>query len=261
MWQETFRVRFFDAEPGGQASVPAVCRYLEEAAHSQTESLGLSIRQVREAQRMWVLTRFALRVFALPRMGDEVTVQTWASDRTAGIRAYRDFRMLDRTGKTLAEAASLWLLLDLKTRRPVRLPESVLALRYPERIGARPVEAEALLAPENKSCEDRFRVRWSDLDENGHANNLRYIEWIVGTVPDTLRAGHCLAALDLQFVNEVLLGETVQSVSEELPGRSFRHSLSAQDGRVLAIAKTDWAQVYSVSSSSNSSSNNPAASA
>ena len=260
MWQEPFRVRFFDAEPGGQASVSAVCRFMEEAAHSQTESVGLSIRQVRELQRMWVLTRFALRIFARPRIGDEVIVQTWASDRTGGIRAYRDFRMLDHAGRTLAEAASLWLLLDLKSRRPVRLPESVLALRDPERIGARPVEAELLSAPEDYSCEDRFKVRWGDLDENGHANNLRYIEWIVGTVPDGLRAGHELTALDIQFVDEVRLGETVHSVSEET-GASFRHGLSAEDGRILGISRTDWTPVYSVSSSSNSSSRNPAASA
>jgi medium-chain acyl-[acyl-carrier-protein] hydrolase len=240
MWQETFQVRFFDAEPGGQASIPAVCRFMEEAAHSQTQGLGLSIGQVRAAHRMWVLTRFALRVFARPRIGDEILVQTWVSDRTAGIRAYRDFRILDSAGKTLAEAASLWLLLDLKSRRPARLPESVLSIRHPGRVGAEPVDAEPLLPPAGDSCREEFKVRWSDLDENGHANNLRYIEWIVETVPAALRPGCELTALDIQFAGEVLQGETVHSVSECQPDSSLRHALSGSGGRVFGIARTDW---------------------
>jgi acyl-ACP thioesterase len=213
---------------------------MEEAAHGQTESLGISIGQVRASQRMWVLTRFALRVVALPRLGDEVLVQTWASDRTSGIRAYRDFRILDRAGKLVADAASLWLLLDLKTRRPVHLPESVLALREPERVGLEAVDAETSLPPETVSCEDHFKVRWGDLDENGHANNLRYIEWIVETVPPSVRPGCELTELNVQFVNEVLPGETVHSVSGEIGAGRYAHSLTVAEGRTAGIARTTW---------------------
>lgn len=241
VFRETSRIRYFDAEPSGRASVPAMCRLLEEAASSQTERLGLSIRQVIETSRMWVLTRFAVSVITLPRMGDEVSVETWASDRTGGVRAYRDFRMRDAGGNVLAEAASLWLLLDLKTRRLVRLPDSVLRIREPERVGAETVDSSPLAPPENVSAEDEFRVRWSDLDENGHANNIRYIEWLLETVPVPVRAGGTLTTLDIQFVNEVLPGETVLAVSEEA-GEAFRHRLNAGDGRVLAVARTCWHQ-------------------
>jgi acyl-ACP thioesterase len=257
MWQETFRVRFFDAEPGGEASIPALCRFMEEAAHRQTESLGVSIGQVRESLRMWVLTRFALQVSGLPRIDDEVVVQTWASDRTSGIRAYRDFRMLDGAGKLLAQAASLWLLLDLKTRRPVRLPESVLIMREPERVGEAAVDTETLLPPKICSCEEHFKVRWGDLDENGHANNLRYIEWIVETVPVSRRRDHRLTRLDVQFLNEVLLAEIVHSVSGESAADQYAHSLTAADGRVLGLAHTGW----ELRQSSPFSSQPPAASA
>jgi medium-chain acyl-[acyl-carrier-protein] hydrolase len=206
---------------------------------------------------MWVLTRFALRVFASPRIGDEVLVQTWASDRTAGIRAYRDFRMLDRAGNLRAEAASLWLLLDLKTRRPVRLPESVLAIREPQRIGMSAVDDESLPAPRSISCDELFKVRRSDLDENGHASNLRYIEWVVETAPPALRPGHELTRLDIQFVNEVLLGETVHSVSAETERAQYAHSLTAADGRILGFAHTCWQPAQS----SRPTSQSPAASA
>lgn len=262
LFQERFRVRFFDSEPGGRASIPAVCRFLEEAANSQTEPLGLSVRQVREADRMWVLTRFALQVYSLPRAGDEVTVETWASDRTGGVRAYRDFRMRDAGGFVLAEAASLWLLLDLRTRRLVRLPDSVLDIRHHERTTAPAVDSLPLIAPESVMVEEEFKVRWSDLDENGHANNLRYIEWILETVPVPTRREATLTALDIQFMNEVLFGEAVVSAAEENE-EGFRHRLTASDNRVIALARTDWHYDSEGSSSASYSSEsaNPAASA
>jgi medium-chain acyl-[acyl-carrier-protein] hydrolase len=253
MWSEAFRVRFFDAEPGGGASIPALCRFMEEAAFSHTDSLGISIIQVRETQRMWVLNRFALRVSTLPRIGEEVTVQTWASDRTGGIRAYRDFRVLDGAGKTIAEAASLWLLLDLKSRRPVRLPDSVLSIREPERVHAEPVDATPLPVPASVVHEDHFKVRWSDLDENGHANNIRYIEWILASK----REGR-LTGFDIQFLNEALLGDPVVALCEQLSDTQFRHSLTGPDGRTLAVAESTHS---SSASSLKASSSNPAASA
>ncbi len=219
--------------------MPAICRFMEEAANSQTATLGLSISQVREADRMWVLTRLAVQVFSAPRLGDEIRVETWASDRTGGVRAYRDFRMFDAAGGVIAEGASLWLLLDLKTRRLVRLPESVLAIRHPERVGAEAVDSTTLTAPASVTVGEEFKIRWGDLDENGHANNIRYIEWVVETLPVETRRNAVLTSLDIQFLNEGLLGEAVISASEQTD-EGFRHRLTAGDGRVLAIARTTW---------------------
>ncbi len=218
-----------------------MCRMLQQAAHGQMHGMGLSISQVRELNRMWVLTRFAVNVFAFPQVGDEVSVETWATDRTGGVRAYRDFRMRDAEGQILAECASLWLLLDLKSRRLVRLPDAVLQIREPERVSADTVDSTTLDPPEAVTGVDEFRVRWSDLDENGHANNTRYIEWLLETVPDAVRAGGGLSSLDIQFVSEARPGETILAVSDEANG-AYRHRLTAGDGRVLGIARTVWRQ-------------------
>ncbi len=167
IWREPFRVRFYEAEPTGRAAVPAICRYLQEAADCHCRSLGLSLSELREVGRMWVIVRLALQLSAFPQVGDSVVVETWPTSRMDGFRAYRDFRLRSAEGTLLGEAASLWLMLDAKTRRPVRMPASVLEGRHPLFVTPEPVESLELVEPQAVTSQQQVRVRWRDLDVNG----------------------------------------------------------------------------------------------
>ena len=244
VWREPFRVRFYEAEPSGRAAVPAVCRYMLEAADSHCRPVGVTLAGLRASGRMWVLARFALRIAELPRRDDEVTVETWGSNRVGAIRAYRDFLLLDASGRTLAEASSLWLILDAGTRRPVRLPDDILQFRHPERRTPQAVDAVPLEPPERVTNEEHLRVRWSDLDANGHANAVCHIEWALEAVPIEVRREARMTALDIQFLSEAFLGDGIVSAVEEMTGSSppcFRHRVATSGGRALAQMRSDWA--------------------
>ncbi|MGA7415247.1 MAG: acyl-ACP thioesterase domain-containing protein [Bryobacteraceae bacterium] len=243
IWREPFRVRFYEAEPTGRAAVPAICRYLQEAADCHCRSLGLSLSELREVGRMWVIVRLALQLSAFPQVGDTVVVETWPTSRMDGFRAYRDFRLRSADGTLLGEAASLWLMLDAKTRRPVRMPESVLEGRHPLFVTPEPVESLALVEPAAVTSQQQFRVRWRDLDVNGHANNVCYLDWVLETIPLAIRQQMQLSCLDIQFRNEALMDQDVTCTSEQTGTAeqpSFRHKLTSNDGLALAVAKTGW---------------------
>ncbi len=243
IWREPFRVRFYEAEPTGRAAVPAICRYLQEAADCHCRSLGLSLSELREVGRMWVIVRLALQLSALPQVGDSLVVETWPTSRMDGFRAYRDFRLRSADGALLGEAASLWLMLDAKTRRPVRMPESVLEGRHPLFVTPEPVESLALVEPQGVTSQQQVRVRWRDLDVNGHANNVCYVDWALETIPLPVRQQMQLTGLDIQFRNEVLLDQEVTCICEQTgtPEQpSFRHKLTSTGGLVLAVARSDW---------------------
>ena len=71
---------------------------------------------------MWVLSRLHVRFSRIPDWREQITIETWPSDRTGGIRAQRDFRVLDADHNVIGEAGSLWLLLSKKTKRPSAHP-------------------------------------------------------------------------------------------------------------------------------------------
>ncbi len=237
--RESFRVRFYESDPGGRVTVPALCRYLQEAADSHCRWYGVSLAELLAAGRTWVLTRLALRLDALPLRGDEIVVETWGSGRLGGVRAYRDFRLFDGSGNAFGQAASVWLMLDRTTRRPVRLPEAVLRFRNPDRPPDEEFDRVRLAAPERVDAEERFPVRWRDLDANGHANNVCYLEWAIETVPLELRRAGRLAALEVEFRGEALLGQEVVCATER-DGQHLRHSISIAGGGLLAVLRTEW---------------------
>ena len=239
VWRETFHVRVSEVDPAGRLSAASLARYLQETADSHCRPDGLSVSGLLAEGRMWVLTRLAMRISAWPRLLEAVTVETWGSHRLGGARAYRDFRVFDASGDTIAEASSVWLMLDARTRRPVRLPESVLRFQHPERETPEPVDAEGLAEPERPSAEVRLPVLWRDLDTNEHANNVCYIEWALEAVPLEVRRQATLAALDIQFVGEALLGQEIVSAVERREF-GFRHSLRTGDGRLAAVLRTEW---------------------
>lgn len=190
---------------------------------------------------MWVLSRLAARFSHQPLLGEELTVETWGSNRLGGLRAYRDFRMLDATGQTIGEASSMWLILDPATRRPVKLPASVLLFRHPEWKTPEPVDALKLEPPRDNGHAERFRVGWRDLDVNRHANNVRYLEWMLEALPERIHAEGDLVAFDIQFAGEAQRGQEIVSVADATEGGDqFRHSLRSADGNLIALARTEW---------------------
>ena len=236
IWTEPFRVRAYEVGPGDTASPLAIVDYFQEAAGEHAEALGVETFDLGGSVGAWVMTRMAVEFERLPRWRDAVTVETWPSGRD-GLRATRDLLLLDRDGNRLARARTVWLVVDLTRRRPVRLPPAVLAIDPPDReasvvLGAPPA------APEQVESARTVTVRRSDLDRNDHANNARFVEWALDAA-DRDPAG--LRALDVSFIGEARLGDTLRSVAAAESEDTLAHAILRDGaGRPLATLRTRW---------------------
>ena len=93
--------------------------------------------------------------------------------------------------------------------------------------------------------ECRFHVRRSDLDVNGHVNNVNFIDWAVESFPPPAVGGRRLEDLLIEFHAEALLGDEVLAQSSRLApvgdtARVLHRLMNARSGRVLAAARTVW---------------------
>ncbi len=181
----------------------AVARLLEQAAGPHAAELGVGIEALRAQGQAWMLVQLGLAVRRWPESGEHLEVITWPSRRTSGARAWRELEIVSEAGETLAEAASVWLIVDLERRRPVRLPGFLLELDFPARRTR--IEPAAIPEPPATPAEvDCRTVLEDDLDINEHVNNAAYIAWA-----ETRADWEHLRRLQADYTGEALLGERI----------------------------------------------------
>jgi len=240
--REKFRARSYEADPLGRLQVPILCRLLQEVATAHAAELGVAVDALIDSGVAWVLSRLDLHMERWPRSDDEIVIETWPAAMNR-LLTERRFRILDSTDREIGAASTLWLVLDLGRRRPVRLPEAVVEMLQKLDLAADPVRPAELIPPENPTVELGFTVRRSDVDLAGHANNTSFIEWVVEAVPDEVWRAGDLHKLEIQFLAECHRGQTVLSCSQLTNGESpeVRHQLLRQeDGVEVARARTVW---------------------
>jgi len=249
VWTERFPVRSYEVTPGGRVSVLALADYLQEAAGHHAAELGVSMQDLLADGQAWVLAHLRLELDRLPRWGETVVVRTWPSglDRLFATREFLlEVETADGADATIARGTSAWLTIDTERRRPLRPLKALRTLETPDRDPALAHDfASDLPVPDRTDAEDRFSVRYHDLDVNRHVNNVRYLEWALETLPGSfLNANRC-TALSLQFEAETTLGDRVRSIAQIDDGggtkRRVHHQLMhAGEGRALARAVTTW---------------------
>ncbi len=214
-----FPVRTYECGPGGSATLPSVCNYLQEAASLNAETLGFSKSNFAAAGEniSWVLT--------FPRGGRRMV-------------AGRGCELRDAAGESLGAASSEWMLIDLASRSIVAVPDEVFGCANDVR---KPVLGASPFTKLKWDCREAldartFRAKRGDIDLNGHVNNVHYVEWLLETVPS---AGVC-TDFEIVFRSETLAGEEVRAEGVEVEPSVFMHRVSAVDGRDHVLARTVW---------------------
>ena len=229
----SWTVRSYECAPDGKVTVANICNYLQEAAALNAEHLGFSKSNFEgQGQNLtWVMTRMRLRLMRRPRWNDEVKVFTFPRPARR-IVAWRDFVLSDAHDVEIGRASTEWMMIDMTTRRPVAIPAFVTERADLDR---EPVFAEPLgfkVAGETfDGVENPYAITAapSDIDLNGHVNNVRYVTWLFdasGLTADAL-------TLELAFKSEVLCGTTVRVETVRRDGILYQRICSDAD-HVLA---------------------------
>lgn len=155
------RVRWGDADPTGRLRLDAVARYLQDLANDDSRDAGI-------ASTRWVVRSTAIDIVTPVRVGEELTLTTFASGIGAGWAERRT--VLAGRGGGRVEAASIWVCVD-DAGRPGRLGADFLAV-YGATAGGRRVPASLRNpAPPSGVARRPWPLRSSDLDGLGHVNN------------------------------------------------------------------------------------------
>ncbi|MDR1587988.1 MAG: acyl-ACP thioesterase, partial [Treponema sp.] len=209
IWQESCAVRFGDIDRSDRLTLASIFDFFQEAAISHADNLGVGRDSMEKTGQVWLLSRMSVQVDRRPAYGEAITVRTWPRGGEK-LFALRDYDIRGASGRPLVRGRSAWLIIDLEKRRPLR-PQSVMdALPLNEGLDALPSGAAGLAELKNPEKSVERRAAYSDLDYNGHVNNVRYVQWIQDALEPALLEKAEPVRLDINYLNEILPGELIE---------------------------------------------------
>jgi acyl-ACP thioesterase len=199
---------------------------LQAIADSHAEILGCGRSYCIENGIAWVVTHYLVDIIESPKEAEELTFTTWPSAGD-GLRATRDFTIHGADGRQLVRATSQWIMIDLETRRPVRLTDrvphwDVISERAWDRTFEKFADFDAAHTHE-------FDCRYDDIDVNQHINNAVYAVWATESVGFEFRNTHQLAGIELNFKKEIAPNIPNITVGVSIDGMTSRHKITTGD--------------------------------
>jgi acyl-ACP thioesterase len=207
--QQTLCLDFGAIDRSDRLTLASTFDFFQEAAINHAENLGVGREAMVKTGQIWVLSRFSVVWDRRPVWREPVTVRSWPRGWEK-LFALRDYDIRDGADVPVVRGRSCWIILDVERRRPLR-PQSVMeTLPMNEGMDALEGIPASLESRGDLRQAGERRALYSDIDYNGHVNNVRYIQWIQDSMEGGLleRAGR--ARLDINYLGEVRPGETVE---------------------------------------------------
>ena len=240
IWQEDYTIRSYEVDTQGHATMPLLCRFMQESASNHAEHLGFGISWLAENDFAWFLTRQLIVIDAYPKLGETIQVLTWPKGRDR-LLWYRDFKILDSSDSVIGKAVTTWLVIDLDKRRP-RRTDTLPPLHPPNDVEfALPRRPGKVASLSESTPSHSIRVGYWDLDANKHVNSARYIEWVLDGFDPGFHRSHTLKEMEANYLIEALYGDTLSARCESVDEHTFLHSVVRDaDGLELFRARTVW---------------------
>lgn len=235
----------FVAEPfhvdfSGRLTMGVLGNHLLNCAGFHATERGFGIATLNEDNYTWVLSRLAIELDEMPYQYESFSVQTWV-ENVYRLFTDRNFAILNKDGRKIGYARSVWAMINLNTRKPADLLtlhegsitdyvcDEPCPIDKPSRIKVLATEPAAVLT-----------AKYSDIDINGHVNSIRYIEHILDLFPIELFKTKRIRRFEVAYVAESYYGDQLSLFLDDAGNDHYQVEVRKQGGEVACRAKVDF---------------------
>lgn len=212
MYELKSKVRYSESNAKSKLTYHALLNYLQDSSTFHSEELGESGKQLLEKNMAWVLSFWQICIEELPEISEDICVKTWPYS-TKGLFGLRNFCVENAKGDKIVKANSIWVLIDPRTGRPIRITDEV-SSHYPDEPKLDMDYCDRKVAvPEAYEEKEGIVVPKYFIDTNNHVNNAKYVMLAEQYLPEDfkvkeIRVEYKLAAvLGDMMVPRVTIGE------------------------------------------------------
>ena len=207
----------FHVDYTGHLTIGVLGNHLLNVAGFHSHDRGFGIDRLNKEHYTWVLSRLALEMLTdLPFQYEPFTIETWV-ENVYRLFTDRNFAVLDKDGKAVAYARSVWAMINTDTRKPVDLMavhEGDIAGYICDR--ECPIEKPSRIKVSSQEPVEELPVRYSDMDINGHVNSIRYIEHILDLFPVDAFREQRVRRFEMAYVAETMSTDNMAFYMDKL---------------------------------------------
>lgn len=241
-FEKEFELRYFEMNKIGEASAITILTLLEETAADHCYSINHSLYDLEKQNIGWVLVSGFITMDRYPKYKEKIIIRTWLSSYSM-VKGFRENIIYDENRNVIGRSRGLWVFYDISRRRPVQIFDSIIEKWscWDEECVDKDI-TKKIRPADFKEKGKEVEVNRFDVDTNKHVNNIRYLQWLMETVPEEIDKDFYLHSIDGRFVAEAQLGEIIVSYTEkDLIENSFIHAIKTKNNDVIcAAARTIW---------------------
>lgn len=243
-FSEQHKITFYETDVTNTVTPAMLINMIIMASEDQTTVLGVGSDEVIKLGIGWVVTQYKIDITRLPKVDETIKISTRATCYNRYF-AFREFWIHDETGLECAHVESSWVTMNHQTRKIVSIPNEIIAPFESELVKMIPrLGRPKRLTDSDQLLTKQYRVRYFDIDGNGHVNNSRYFDWLLDALPMSFLTRHDLKSINIRFENEVQYHHEVTSeaalMTEVTEPIVTKHRILLENGYVATEAEFKW---------------------
>ena len=238
-YKHNFLVGYGEVDEYNCLRISSLLNFLQDVATMHSKTLGYGTSECMELGIGWLLLSWHLKMYKYPKGDTNIEIRTW-SRGIERIHARRSYEIFDEDGELVAEADSIWALVDIKERKPIR-PLEGMAEKY-SAIDRKPFENEKvkILEPESIDSILSLIVQRRDIDTNRHCNNTKYIEYAVEAIPEEIYEKKHIEEMEIVYKKQVVYKDKINVTCSIIADDVFVNMIKNENDEVTTIIKTIW---------------------
>ena len=207
MYKEKVLITSNDVDNHYCLKVSSIFKLLQMVSTNHSEILHIGKEDVMNNGMIWVVTKMQVNIYEYPHLNDEIMVCTHPGATKKFIYP-RFYEIYDKKGKLLIAGAAIWVLLDANSRRLITKPlENKKLVDEPHKDDIA-LPNSFSIPGECLKIEDR-KVRYNDIDLNGHLNNTKYVDYIVDINDKKFYDSYQVKQIVISYEHEIKEGQIV----------------------------------------------------
>ncbi len=241
--EKQYNIHYYEVDFNNELFVTSVVNFFQDIFVHTYEVAGKGLDYFSSINLTWIIYRWEINMYKYPTYNQTVTVKMTP---TAYRKSYMniEFEIIDVNGEKIADALSLWILMDTKKNIPCGNSLEEVYEIYRLNINDNNINTmKKIDLPKKNDNQKIFKVGYGDIDTNGHLNNARYLYYLLESVSEDIIKEYKLSNIKIIYKKDAKYNQIITSSSETIVERTLvrcLHKIINKEDEILAIAETNW---------------------